>query len=509
MFSPPATAVKPSGRRVRDIARTPWHHGEVPALLGDSFRFGVATAGYQVEGGFNGPGEPRNNWYEWEMQGRVEPSGLALDFWNEYERHLDKAAALGVDSIRLSVEWARCEPAEGAFDDDAFARYAAILAGCRERGMEPLVTLLHFTHPAWLGTDLWTRADAVERFAAWVTEAVRRLAPGCHQWVTLNELNTFALLTYFLGACPPGRYLDGPTMLKATDMLLSAHVAAYAAIKQLQSESVVGANLGSFSVYELDRLLTDLLLARSREVARDGLRAHLDERRASWYASEAARRALLGGGGVVVGIEHSLRRLCRMIDPVRSFSRTIEAVYTSPHERCLDVVQLDYYDPSTAAHLQLPFTPTAGGRSFQPMRPLWEDPPDPEGLMAQCAAKADAGLEVWIVENGLCNRVRRGRSYPRRDGWDRPRYLRENLGALLSAVSSGVPVTGYWHWSLADNYEWGSYEPRFGIYGVDRERGCRWQREDSMGEDSAGAYRRIIEGLRAGDACVLSSLESP
>ncbi len=461
-----------------------------------------------MEGGFNGPGEPRNNWYEWEAAGRVEPSGIALDFWNEYERHLDKAAALGVNSFRLSVEWARCEPTEGNYDEEAFARYGAILAGCRQRGMEPLVTILHFTHPAWLGVDFWTRADAVERFAEWAGEAVRRLSPGCSSWVTLNEPNTFALLTFFLGACPPGRYFDGPTMMKAADLLLSAHIAAYGRLKEIQPESVVGTNLGSFSVYELDRLFSDVLLARGRGITRDGLASHLRERRSVWYATEAAQRATRSGTGRLPPLEQSLRRLCGLVDPLRSLSRTIEGVYASPHERCLDVVQLDYYDPSTAAHLQLPFGRTVGGYWLPPWRPMWEDPPDPEGLTAYCAAKGDAGLGVWIVENGLCNRVRRGRSYPRRDGWDRPRYLRENLAAVVDAVSAGVPVSGYWHWSLTDNYEWGTYEPRFGLYGVDRERGCRWRREDSMGVDSAGTYRRIIEGLKAGDASVLKGAPS-
>ncbi len=69
-----------------------------------------------------------------------------------------------------------------------------------------------------------------------------------------------------------------------------------------------------------------------------------------------------------------------------------------------------------------------------------------------------------------------------------------------------MPVTGYWHWSLVDNYEWGSYEPRFGIYGVDRHRGehgVRWLETDSMGHDAPGAYRRIVTGLRNGDRSVL------
>ena len=116
------------------------------------------------------------------------------------------------------------------------------------------------------------------------------------------------------------------------------------------------------------------------------------------------------------------------------------------------------------------------------------------------------GIPFWVVENGMCNLVRKGRSYPRLDGWDRPRYLRENIAAVVAAVDAGVPVHGYWHWSLVDNYEWGSYEPRFGLYGIDRhhgERGMRWLETDALGDDAAGTYRRIIAGLRDGDRSVL------
>jgi beta-glucosidase len=103
----------------------------------------------------------------------------------------------------------------------------------------------------------------------------------------------------------------------------------------------------------------------------------------------------------------------------------------------------------------------------------------------------------------MCNRVRRGRSFPRLDGWDRVRYLRATLAAVMDAIDAGVPIAAYFHWALVDNYEWGSYEPRFGIHGVDRERGGRVLDTDALGADAAGAYRRIIEGLRAGDRSVL------
>ena len=105
----------------------------------------------------------------------------------------------------------------------------------------------------------------------------------------------------------------------------------------------------------------------------------------------------------------------------------------------------------------------------------------------------------------MCNRLRRGRSFPRLDGWDRVRYLQENLRALVDAIDDGLSIGAYYHWSLTDNYEWGSYEPRFGLHGIDRERGVRILDDDALGYDAAGAYRRIIEGLRAGDRSVLTA----
>jgi beta-glucosidase len=472
-------------------------------LLPPGFRFGVATAGFQVEGGFNGPGEPRNNWYAWEQSGRVEPSGVALDFWNRYAEHLDRATALGIDSFRLSVEWARVEPREGEIDTAALEHYGDILRACRERGLEPLVTLLHFTHPAWLGEEFWTGSEAPERFASFARLVVERLGDACRNWVTLNETNILALMSYLLGAFPPGRRLDFAATRRAADHLLAAHVLAYDALKSVQPDAVVSTNNCAFSVYELDRLGTDLLLARSRGVGRDEVGAHLSERRAVFYTSPAGLGAPGPAGRSTRRhplLEQALRALAeRLVDAESCFPRTLDALYASPHPRPLDVVQLDYYDPETANHLALPGSRTAGGRVALPQRPLWDDPPNPAGLAAYCAAGAEPGLEVWVVENGMCNRVRRGRSYPRLDGWDRPRYLRANLGAILEAVEAGVPVGGYWHWSLVDNYEWGSYEPRFGLYGVDRERGLRWSELDSMGHDAAGAYRDLIAALRAGD----------
>ncbi len=475
--------------------------GLVPA----GFLLGVATAGFQVEGGFNGSGQPANNWLAWEQVGRVTPSGDAVGFWDRPERALDRAAALGCDSFRLSVEWARVMPACGVVDRTALDRYRAIVDACRDRGLTPLVTLHHFTHPAWLGEDLWLRPDAAARFAAYARAVVPALAPVVRHWVTLNEVNVLALETHVLGTFPPGRTAAFGDAAVALDGLLAAHVYAYDAIHAERPDAVVTTNNACLSVYEYDRLLTDLLLSRSHGVGRRDLDDWIADRRSRHYALQAAP-----GIG-----EHLLRRAGARLAPYGSTGRrrpiprrAVDALEASPHERPLDVLGVDWYDPRAAGHFRLPGHRTAGGRNPAPARALWDDPPDPGGLARWLGVQHELapGLPLWVVENGLCNRVRHGRSFGRLDGWDRPRYLRENLAAVVAAVDAGVPVGGYWHWSLVDNYEWGTYEPRFGIHGVDRDRGPdggTWLDTDAMGRDAAGAYRRLIGGLRSGDRSVL------
>jgi beta-glucosidase/6-phospho-beta-glucosidase/beta-galactosidase len=468
-----------------------------PFQLPEGFRFGVATSGFQVEGGYNGPGEPRNNWYRWERSGRVEPSGIALDFWNRYDEHLDRAAEAGCDAFRLSVEWARCEPRPGELDEDAFERYGEILEACHQRGLRPLVTLHHFTHPEWLGVDFWLRPEAPSLFALWVRTAVARLRPLCAHWVTVNEPNVHAINSYLTGAFPPGRRLARGDAMRALDHLLAGHVLAYEEIHALQPEAVVATNLFTYSAYHLDRLAVDLLLARRHGVSREDLPEWLAVRRAAYEA------ALPPTGG----IERLLRRIIGLALPLeRMLPRTVAAVYDSPHPCSLDVTQIDYYDPLVSNHVRLPGHRTAGGRNWLPNRLLWDDRPDPGGLVAHSRLHHESGLQLWVLENGLASRVRDGQSYPRLDGWDRLRYLRANLAAVVKAVDAGIPVGSYYHWTLADSYEWGSYEPRFGLYRIERKAGAvGWGALDSLGGDAAALYRRIVVGLRAGDRSVLEA----
>ena len=503
--------------RTRSRARPPGP--EAASLLGEGFAVGVATSGYQVEGGFNGDGEPHNNWSGWEGVGRVTRSGVACDFWRHPEDALDRAAAIGCNAFRLSVEWARLEPAPGRFDAAALERYAEILSLCTARGLEPMVTLHHFTHPWWLGEEFWLRPGSPDVFARHVARVVPALAPHCSRWVTVNEPNVVMLMGWIEGACPPGRRMAVSDAFCVLDNLLTAHVLAADAVVAVQPEGEVTINTSSSSVYELDRMLVDLLELRHRGVDPSDVDRYVDERRAVHdaafpprHAGEAALRRFFAAVSPYGAAREPgrgpawarLRGLTRRPAP----RRVVSAVHASSRGRTLAAVGFDWYDPVASHAIRVPGRRRPDGAldwSFG--RALWDVEAHPEALRSWCATEAALrpGLPLWIVENGMATQVRDGRPVPRADGMDRPRYVREHLGAVADAVAAGVPVRAYLHWSLVDNYEWGTYEPRFGLFGLDRTDPAvvRWMETDAQGNDAAGEFAHVLGGLRAGDRTVL------
>ncbi len=483
----------------------------------------MATSGYQVEGGYNGDGEPHNNWSGWEDVGRVERSGVACDFWRQPVEALDRAVAIGCNAFRLSVEWARLEPEPGAFDVAALERYAEILGLCTVRGLEPVITLHHFTHPWWLGEEFWLRPGSPDVFARHVARVVAALAPFCRRWVTINEPNIVVLMGWIEGASPPGRHMAVSDAYCVLDNLLTAHVLAADVVTGIQADAEVTINTSSSSVYEHDRMLLDLLQLREAGIDPAEVDRYVDERRAihdaafpPGHAGEAAIRRFFaavspygtvrapGRGGAWARLRARTQR--------RVPRRVVDAVHAAARPRGIDAVGFDWYDPVASHAIRPPGRRTPEGRrdwSFG--RALWDIEPDPAGLRSWCATEAALrpGLPLWVVENGMATRVRDGRAVPRTDGLRRPRYVRAHLGAVADAVAAGLPVRAYFHWSLVDNYEWGTYEPRFGLFGMDRRDpgSPRWMDTDAQGDDAAGAFARVVSGLRAGDRSVLSPID--
>lgn len=490
--------------------------------LPDDFMFGVANAAYQVEGGLNGEGEPLNNWVELERSGKAEVSGEAIRFWTDYPEQIEMAKDIGLNTFRMSVEWARVQPRTSPsagdappFDQAAIEAYSDMIASIMKAGMEPIVTLHHFTHPYWLGMDFWLDRDRLDLFRVYVEEMATRLNQllvekhslrPVKYWVTINEPNLFPLLTYTARMFPHSESGLGANA-RAWGNMIEAHCRAYDAIHETHKRygwenPLVSYNTFHWSTYYLDKVMTDLLLARRNGVERRDLAAYLEKSKAAWDDEVARCPEVREAPWINMKLESLLDRLSARAFSLERLSDGIDAIYSSSLADKLDFLAVDYYDPFFRHQPKLPSLQDMRQKRFLPVAELWEQILNPQGLYHFLKAEAinADGLPLIVVESGMCYQVRQGRVAPRLDGATRDRFLQSYLYEVLRALKDGLPVKGYLHWTMVDNYEWGSYMPRFGLYTVDRSRTpVRMSSVDAWGVNAGKAYGELINALKSGD----------
>ena len=162
------------------------------------FYWGSATSAYQVEGEVE-----NNDWAEAARQGKVPPAGRACDHYNLYEKDFDIIKSLSQNAHRFSIEWARVEPEEGKFDEAEIEHYRKVLRALRERGIEPFVTLWHFTLPIWfVRKGGFESKKAPFYFSRYCEYVVKNLGQGSgipKFWITINEPMVFANMGYLDG----------------------------------------------------------------------------------------------------------------------------------------------------------------------------------------------------------------------------------------------------------------------------------------------------------------------
>lgn len=398
------------------------------------FLFGCATSAYQVEGGIE------NDWGAWERAGRLEVPGVscgrATGHWERFEEDFERLRALGATAYRFSVEWARVEPEPGVFDEEALARYGRMVALLRRHGIEPFVTLLHFTHPPWFHTACpWHGEDgeAARRFLRFATRVLPALGGQVRYFTVLNEPMVWLEGAYLAGAIPPGDKGLG-RMMSAARQLVSAHGLVARRLKEALGPEVrvgVANNVVRF--------------APSRPW-------WPGDQLAAAYAAHHHNHLFplaLTTGRLVFGRTPGLRR-----------------AFEIPEARgSLDFIGVNYYArlfveaglrPLLRGELMVPYYEDRGALGVSDLG--WEI--HPEGLTALLGELAGYGLPLYVTENGLDDR----------DDSRRSAYLHDHLGAVLDAVAGGADVRGYLFWSLLDNFEWlQGFAPRFGLFRVDYE----------------------------------------
>jgi beta-glucosidase len=478
------------------------------------FFFGVANAPYLCEGGYNTPDGPKNSFGYFEAEGTIPVSGETTRYWDNYAQHIDLAASLGLTAFRTGVDWSRVQPTyelkEGAapdWDEAALDRYADIIARVEDKGMEPVITLHHFTHPAWLGKTAWLREDAADVATEYEVRVVQELGdrlvaqgkqPIPH-FITFNELNLYPLIYFGKAmAFEDPEVQNGPaSYLAAYDNVVSAHVRIYDGIKDLYEqrgwpEPQVGFGTASQNAYELDRLFLDVVRLRTWGVERDGIAQFLDERRAEWEAhlSGLGRRQLTDEQYAFY--RDGLDELRQHIDGTR-MTKTLDALYASPRPKKLDYISANVYEPFGGAR-------SLGDKDKSPK--WWEFTADADIYRTFILAYNDhnTDLPMYMGENSIAyQQPRAGRSVPRPDGWTRERYLKTYLMEMIRCVGEGVPIKGYLYWSLVDDFEWNAgFPPRLGLYNYDYVS-HQIQDTDAQGEPAGPIFAELVAALQSGD----------
>ncbi|MDQ2906336.1 MAG: family 1 glycosylhydrolase [Chloroflexota bacterium] len=399
----------------------------------NGFLWGTASAAYQCEGG-----NTRNQWYRWEQQGHIltgEQCGEAANWWTMAERDFERAEQMENNALRLGLEWSRIEPEEGHWDDAALDRYRVMLTDLRRRRMRPVVTLHHFTDPLWFADrDGFANEANIRFFVRYVTHVVRALRDLCDFWVTINEPNVYAIQGYQTGEYPPGEQ-DMPRTFQVLRNLLQAHVEAFYIIRDLQPEAQIGYCL-NYRLFEPANLFSPL----DRSVA------GLQETFFTWAALQAAEtgRFTFPANALVSPIAHAAG--ARDYHGVNYYTR--------------DMVRFDASTPTEVF-----------GRRF--VRPgairndagVQEEYGEiyPEGLyrvLKSVYRRTRGNKPLYITENGFADAV----------DSRRPRAILEHLAMVYRAIHEGIPVRGYLHWSLVDNFEWNEgWRLRFGLIELDPE----------------------------------------
>ncbi len=495
------------------------------------FLWGVSTSGYQSEGGFNGEGEPQNNWAAVEHAGRVQRTGHASEFWTRYESYFALARGMGCTAFRLVIEWPRVQPSATAeklsaappFDLAAIDAYADRIAACRTAGLEPVVTLQHFTHPAWLGPDAWHEDRTVEAFEAYVRLTVERInrrlleSHGCapiRYYVTLNEPNILVQNTYLVPGFPGKR--RGPRAgIEALSRLLAAHIRAYNVIHDLHAAHgwtgpMVTTNTFCSDTYWSEHAIYDLLSLRE-DGWKTGQRIEGTLRANAAKLHLALKNAKLPfAGGITQWLGRMFHWIFDIVAP-RSFttenlSPFLRELEASPRAKVFDYLGIDYYDPF-AAHMFRP--PTWSDLEIAPLSlrgwvmdcltsKWWDWRLLPEGMHFFCGYYArEFKRPVLIAENGMAYLRRSDNSHLGllRDRHNRSEFLRRHIAQVEKLRREGCPLIGYMHWSLTDNYEWGSFTPRFGLFTLDYTRGADRLVEDHLGDRPSETYAHLIAAV--------------
>jgi beta-glucosidase len=387
------------------------------------FRWGCATAAHQIEGNNSNS----DLWFLENIKPTTftERSGDACDSYHRYGEDIALLAKLGFNSYRFSIEWSRVEPSRGFFSNAALDYYKRVLATCRAHHIAPAVTFFHSSAPLWFAeAGGWTNPDSPALFARFCDRAARALGADMELAFTINEPQVNQVFRAIPGASGYFRKQDEAEM----------------AMRDAAAKALDAPNFAAIGFPDFARTTPNLVAGHEQGFA----------------AIKAARSDLPVGVTLSVtdfqpGNEDSPYREVRQA----AYGEWIESI-----KRAGDFTGVQSY-----RMIRIP----GKGKALPPMPPIpFVRPGDMVANMSRPEAVANTleyihmatGKPVIMSENGLETENDAYRIW----------FIDRAIASLHAALEKGIPVLGYYHWSLLDNYEWNrGYKPKYGLVAVDRE----------------------------------------
>ena len=407
------------------------------------FLIGAATAAHQVEG---------NNihsdyWAQEQMphSGFAEPSLDACDHYNRFDEDIALLAKAGLNAYRFSIEWARIEPEEGRFDLAEVEHYRKVIACCRSYGVEPIVTLHHFSSPVWLirkgGWEAETVVDDFARYAAFVT---KELGSKLHYICTINEANMGIQV-----AAVAKRYMQqmmaAAAKMKAGQADSSVQVGIN--LEQLMANQKLAAeeNMAVFGTSAPQTFVSgrtpegDILVMKAHQAAKKAIKELFPDMKAGLTLSLHDMQPLPGGEAAAQKEwDDEILHYLPYIENddflgVQNYTRTrFDENGTLPAPDGAETTQMGYE-----------YYPEAIGNVIREVSKVFLN-------------------DLIVTENGVATA----------DDTRRVEYIRRALDGVQTCVDEGIPVKGYCYWSLMDNFEWQKgFAMQFGLIAVDRKNG--------------------------------------
>jgi beta-glucosidase len=434
------------------------------------FLWGAATAAYQVEGSVTEDGRGESIWDRFcRERGNVrngDDGAIACDFYHRYPQDVALMHELGLNAFRFSVAWPRVLPeGRGRVNEAGLVFYDRLVDELLAHDIEPLLTLYHWDLPSALeDAGGWPERATVEAFREFAGVVARRLGDRVGRWVTMNEPWVVSWLGYGYGVHAPGRHSTSDALACAHHVLLGHGQA----MEQIRSESPgarVGITIDVNDMQPATRSPEDVEAAWEADGQRN--RWFLDPVFRGHYPAEVVKRF----GAAMPNIADGDM-----------------AAIAAP----IDFLGLNYYRREAVAR-----TPDGGhklvyqdGSRHTDMG--WEV--SPEGFTNVLVRIRDeyAPDEILITENGAAFADVRSHDGRVRDP-ERQSYLSAHIEAVRKAIALGVPVQGYFAWSLLDNFEWAQgYSRRFGLVYLD------YPTLERIPKASFGWYRDFLAAQRTG-----------